>query len=108
MNKTIKDRVTKVALEEGMTVISDADLVEIIREAKEVYTGDYHSRRWWNDCFTVVDCGGMLIGFNDAKTTGDDSPWDKGWEFDPNTICEVEKIEEVKTVTSYERKKEKS
>jgi len=26
-------------------------------------------------------------------TTGDDSPDDKGWEFDPNSVCYAEKYE---------------
>jgi hypothetical protein len=45
----------------------------------------------------------MLVGFIDGKTTGDDSAEEKGWEFDPSTICEVEAHE--KTITVYEQKK---
>jgi hypothetical protein len=59
-------------------------------------------RRWWEDLFIVVEIDGMLIGFNGAKTTGDESPYEKGWEFDINTVGEVEKIEKlVKQVEYY-------
>lgn len=78
----------------------EASIVETIREGKRVWRGDESSRRWWTDCFTVVDVNGMLIGFADAITTGDDSPRDKGWEFDPSTICEV--VAKQVTTTVYE------
>ena len=78
----------------------EASLVETIREATRVWRGDESSRRWWTDCFTVVEVNGMLIGFADAITTGDDSPSDKGWEFDPSTICEV--VAKQVTTTVYE------
>lgn len=77
---------------------SDKDIIESIRYGKHVWTGDESERRWWTDCFTVVEVDGMLIGFADAKTTGDDSPRDVGWEFDPETICEVVAKEVVTTV----------
>ena len=79
---------------------SDEDIIETIRYSKKVWQGDESSRRWWTDCFSVVEVGGMLIGFGDAITTGDDSPRDKGWEFEPDTICEV--IAKEVTTTVYE------
>lgn len=51
--------------------------------------------------FRVVEIDEMLIGYNDAKTTGDSSPSDCGWEFDPESCCEVEKVTETKIITSY-------
>ena len=51
--------------------------------------------------FVVVEIDGMLIGFDDANTTGDKSPSDFGWEFDPSSICEVVAKEVVTTV--YEK-----
>jgi hypothetical protein len=59
------------------------------------------NRRWWTDCFVVVEVDGMLIGFDGATTTGDDSPSDKGWKFDPSSICEVQAREVTTTV--YDR-----
>lgn len=76
-------------------------------ECDEVYSESLGNRRWWEDLFIVVDIGdGVKIGFNSARTTGDDSPRDKGWEFDPDTICEVEEKTETITVTTYEPKAE--
>lgn len=46
----------------------------------------------------VVEVDGMLIGFDGATTTGDDSPSDKGWEFNPSSICEVQAKEVTTTV----------
>lgn len=57
-----------------------------------------------NDVFNVVEIDGMLIGFDDAETTGDNSPSDVGFEFDPESIVEVEKIVEIKKVVSFRRK----
>ena len=74
-------------------------------ECDEVYCESKGNRRWWEDLFVVVDIGDeMLVGFNSARTTGDDSPSDKGWEFDPDTICEVEKVTETKVITTYVKK----
>lgn len=102
MNEIIKAHVIKHNLEKGWDT-SEESIIETIRDGgKHVWSGNDKPRRWWTDCFTVVDVGGMLIGFDDAKTTGDDSPTDKGWDFNPESICEVTAKEVVKTV--YERK----
>ena len=59
------------------------------------------SSRWWDNYFLVTNINGRLIGYNWAFTTGDDSAFDKGWEFDENSICFVEPYTEVKTITKY-------
>jgi len=41
----------------------------------------------------------MFIAYEGATTTGDDSPEDKGWEFDKDAIWEVVPVE--KTITVY-------
>ena len=77
------------------------DIINTITDCGElVWEGDKSSRRWWSDTFKVVKIDGMLIGFASAITTGDDSPYDKGWEFNADTICEV--VEKQITVTVYE------
>jgi hypothetical protein len=103
MNEHIKTHVTAYNEKHGYGT-SDNDLIETIQEGKHIWTGDYDRHRWWNECFTVVEVGGMLIGFNDAETTGDESPYDRGWEFDPESICEVEAEAVVTTTTIYKRK----
>lgn len=101
MNETIKNHVARFNLAQGWDV-TDESIVETIREAPEVWSGHDKPRRWWTDCLTVVSVDGMLIGFNDAKTTGDSSASDVGWEFDSSSICEVE--EKTVQVTVYQRK----
>jgi hypothetical protein len=100
MNEKIREHVRAYNLRE-FDDSSDEGIIETIRDAVEVWSGNDSDRRWWTDCFTVVNIDGMLIGFDDAKTTGDDSPRDKGWEFDPESICEVVAKEVVTTV--YEK-----
>jgi len=103
MKDSIRNHVTKY-LEKEEVAVTDENIIEVIRDGKHVWTGDYDSHRWWNECFTVVDVDGLLIGFGDAETTGDDSPYDKGWEFDPDSICEVEAQTETITRTVYKAK----
>ena len=101
MNEKIREHVRAYNEKQGYVDQDDSDIIETIRDAKEVWSGNDSDRRWWTDCFTVVEVDGMLIGFDDAKTTGDDSPRDKGWEFDPSSICEVVAKEVITTI--YER-----
>ncbi len=52
----------------------------------------------------VVEVDGMFIGFINAHATGDSSPREIGWEFDPESICEVIPKEVITTI--YEKVKE--
>jgi hypothetical protein len=76
-------------------------LYETLRECgKELYRDKGHSHRWWYEYFIVKEIDGMLIGFVNADTTGDESAEDKGWKFDEDSICEVKAVE--RTITVYE------
>jgi hypothetical protein len=97
MNAKIREHVAAYNAANGFET-TDEEIIATIREADRVWRGDESERRWWTDCLTVVEVDGMLIGFGDAITTGDDSPRDVGWEFDPSTICEVVAKEVVTTV----------
>lgn len=72
---------------------------------REIYDSDYeeetYGSRWWDNIFVVQEINGKLIGFEWATTTGDDSPYDKGWEFDEDSICFVEPYEV--TITKYRK-----
>lgn len=100
MNEKIREHVKKYLKAKGRST-ADESIIETITEGKIVWTGNESSRRHWTDCFRVVEVDGMLIGFNDAIVTGDDSPFDKGWEFDLSSICEVQSKEVITTI--YER-----
>jgi GGDEF domain-containing protein len=82
---------------------TDRELYEVLTESKEVYREESGSHRWWNDYFIVVSLDGQLIGFIGADATGDTSLSDLGWEFNPNSVTEVEAKEKV--ITVYEVKK---
>ena len=68
-----------------------------------IYEEKMSSHRWWDDYFVVMEIDGKLIGFETARTTGDLTPDEVGWEFDTDTICEV--IKEEKLVYIYKPKK---
>lgn len=100
MNERIKNHLIEVAKKNGWKTDDDM-LIDMVIEGNSVWSGDEQERRWWTDFFNVVDIDGMFIGFWDAKTTGDDSAWDKGWEFDPSTIIEVKPVTKTVTITEY-------
>lgn len=101
MNEKIKKHLITYNQSKGYG-IDDATLIETLKECGEtVWTGDEDERRWWTNFTRVVEFDGMLIGFKDAKTTGDDSPYDKGYEFDPDTIKEYTYTEETVVVKNY-------
>ena len=102
MNEKIKNHVIKYNEAKGYGT-TDEDIIEMIMKS-EIWRGDESSHRWWMTFFGVSMVDGMLIGFEGAETTGDDSAVEKGWKFDSSSICEVE----VKAVTTvvYKRKME--
>ncbi len=100
MNQKIKEHVAKYNLLKGYGN-TDKEIIETIQESETIHEEKIDDRRWWDDWFFVVEIDGMKIGFDGAKTTGDDSPYDKGWEFDPESICEVEETTETVVVKKY-------
>ena len=101
MNEKIREHVKKYNETKGYD-ITDEGIVDTIRESV-IWSGNFSSRRHWTDCLSVSKVNDMLIGFDDAQTTGDENAYDKGWEFDPESICEVE--ESQITTTVYKKKK---
>ena len=89
---------------EGGIALNANGILDALRNCDEIQSTTVNRRRWWEDRFTVVNLGGMLIGFMDAHTTGDNSPSDVGWEFDWSTVCEVEEKERTEVVKFYAKK----
>ena len=81
---------------------SDKDLLETLCE-DYIYEELSGSHRWWNDVFRVMQIKDKYIGYFWAETTGDNSIYDAGWEFNWDRLVEVEPIE--KTVIVYKEKK---
>lgn len=105
MNDKIRQHVAAYCASKGCQT-SDNSIFGTIRNFDPIWEGERDSYRWWDELFVVVEINGMKIGFVDARTTGDDSPYDKGWEFDPSTICEVEERTETIIKTTYTPVKE--
>ena len=82
--------------------IDEESLIETILEAKTVAEFDFFEHRWWNEFTRIVEIDGMFIGYTWVKTTGDNTAFEMGWEFDPETIFEAEEYEE--TVKKYRAK----
>lgn len=104
INETIKQHLIQYAKSKGWGE-DDATLIEILEESDRVYEKHTGDQRWWSNYFNVVEIDGMLIGFDSARTTGDRSPRETGWEFDPGSICHVESKQV--TTTAYEPVREK-
>ena len=97
MNKTVRDHVKRYNESKGYGV-EDNDIIETITDANVIYSGESDDFRWWTEVFRVCEIDGMLIGYWWAETTGDESAREKGWEFDPSSICQVEAVQETTTI----------
>lgn len=83
-------------------LVDDGDYLMLLDDEGECLSEEMvGSSRWWDDIYRVIQIGGKLIGYASAATTGDDSAYDKGWEFDKSSIEEVEEYEETITVKKY-------
>jgi hypothetical protein len=80
--------------------LPDQEIIDIITTEEVIWEGDYDKRRHWTTSTCIVKIGEMFIGYEGA--TGGDIH-DRGWEFDPSTICEME--EYVEPVKKYRVKK---
>jgi hypothetical protein len=85
MEQNIKEHLEKYALSKGWKT-DEETLVEIVRESDTIWCSEPDSHRWWDIHTFVSEIDGMFIGFEDARSTGDTSTSDLGYEFDPETI----------------------
>ena len=103
MNKETKDFLMNYCKDNGYEV-SDQGIKEALQDRYEIYSEILDTHRRWNDVFLVVIVNEIPIGYDWAETTGDSGAEEMGWEFDIDSVCEVEKKE--KTVVVYEKIKE--
>ena len=96
MNEKIREHVRSRNIRE-FDDASDEGIIEAITEEDVIWSKPINERRWWTDTFNVVEIDGMMIGFMWAETTGDENAREKGWEFNPSSICEVVAQQVVKT-----------
>lgn len=100
MNKKIYDHLKNYCNKKGFD-LHDDDILEILQEEECLYNEEVDQKRHWDEYFNVVEIDGMLIGYYDAKRTGDLTAHECGWEFDKDSCCEVEEVTETKVVTLY-------
>lgn len=103
MNEKVKEHLIKYNTENGYSIEEDS-LIETLTEANVIYEKETSGSRWWNNYFRVVEIDGMFIGYSWARAFRDETPKDCGWEFDTDTIGEVEAKEIVTTVYQYKNK----
>lgn len=59
------------------------------------------SYRWWDEIETVSKYGDKYFRYYGASANRDESIYELGWEFDWDSVEEVEPYEETITVTKY-------
>ena len=102
IRKIIEDEFAKKP--HSYTLEDEDVLLEELTEGNLVEETLIAEQDWWNIYRYVIKVGERYIGYFDAKTTGDDSVRDMGYEIDLDEICEMIPIQ--KTITTYIRKKE--
>lgn len=106
MNQKIRDFLvdqytTEQEKKEGFD-LSDPDILDCLESEDKLVEYELCKFCWWAIYERVVKVGDKFIAFELARTTGDDSPEDKGYK--PNFFFfEVEPYET--TVTKYRVKK---
>jgi hypothetical protein len=106
MNERIKKHLILSAIKEGYET-DDVSLWDCLTDCMELYNESVGRSRWWDNRFVVTRLNGVLLGYMSAQTTGVDSPWEKGWEFDLGSVCEDEKEVKMDKVVKYKPIKEK-
>ena len=81
----------------------DEELLEILRNIDEVHKKMVSEHRHWDEYRYTIKIGNAYIGYIYAKTTGDMSPEETGYDFEPD-LCEMKPM--VKTITTYIKKEE--
>lgn len=78
LEKVLRD-LTEIGNDENLE--SNIELVfECLGCLSEVQSEIVCENRWWDDVETVVEFNGIFIKYPYAKSTGDSTPWELGWE----------------------------
>lgn len=81
--------------------VTNDELYCFLDETAEINETDFDECRWWIETERVVKIGDVLVRYHDARTTGDCSPDDVGWEFDPSTVEVVKEVERTVVIKEY-------
>jgi hypothetical protein len=88
MNSALKHIVDYI--ESNSYRVTDEEIIDTLRDAKELWKSNGDKHRWWTIYTYVVEINGMYIGFEYAENTGDMSVREAGYEFNIDSICEYE------------------
>ena len=91
MNENIRSHLLKECELRGYDM-TEYGIYEMLRDSDNVYEEHVCSHRHWDDYRYTVEIGGMFIGYIDEYATGD-MAGELGYEFDPNSICEMSPVE---------------
>ena len=105
MNKKIEKLLEAYCEKTGFAKwANNNELFETIRNFPVLRKEITSQHRWWNEYRYVIKIEDTYVGYIYAETTGDMSASEAGYDFEPDSICEMEQIE--KTVTMYIKKEE--
>lgn len=89
----------KQQFNEGLPEHPDKNCQEVLENYPEVGEGDTCSLRHWDEVQGIFKVGTNYIRASIARTTGDESPKEMGWEFDPDSMAIVYPVKVM--VTRY-------
>ena len=94
---------------EKLAAAYEIDVADITNEQlygflcnRAIYEENAGASRWWDNWFYVTNIDGLLIGFMAARSTGDATIYELGWQFNVDSIIEVEPYEKI-TIEYRER-----
>lgn len=81
----------------------DEDACEeiLIECGKNEITVDRDSHRWWDEVTKIAQYGDKYFQYIWAEANRDEHVKDLGWDFDWNSVVEVEPYEETVVVTKW-------
>ena len=96
IEKILKDECQKDAC--GIWETSEG-LLDLLRDFDVLAKIDPEESRWWVEYRYIIKVKDTYIGYVYAETTGDMNAWEAGYEFDPDSVCEMKAVD--MTITTY-------
>lgn len=97
MTKRVKEHLKKYNKSIGDGT-GDEALIQTLMETEKVWTGNYVPSKYWFYCDAVVNIDCMFIMFDAIETPYGLEVGTDGWEFDRDSIREVELVESYQPV----------
>ena len=104
MNDKIREHLEQYAAKNDWGELDDDLMFDILFSERPLAIFDRDMHRWGEYFTAVVEIDGMILGFLSAQTTGDQDLEGMGYEFDPDTVREMETYQAM--ITQYRDKKE--